>query len=139
MEFTSSPHHGNNLCGELLVLWSDYSRGENNESSVGKTIESIELDLLLCFKNQGWSFSSISSKVFESDHELDLKGFSYCAFPWTIKTGGWGAEDMEFPGTSKKQCKCGISRGWLKAKLNFQGWPRKNICSLFFVLNFQGT
>ena len=30
--------------------------------------------MILCFKNQGWSFIFFSSKVFESDYELDLKG-----------------------------------------------------------------
>ena len=38
MEFTScSPYQGHNLRWKLLNLWSDYSRGENNESSVCKT------------------------------------------------------------------------------------------------------
>ena len=57
--------------------------------------------MILCSKNQGWSFSSFSSKakVFESDHELDLKGFSYWAIPGKIETG---VEDMEFPGVSNK-------------------------------------
>ena len=80
MEFTSRPE-GHNLCGKLLVLWSDYSRGENT------------YQIILCFKNQGWSFSSFSSKVFDSDHELDLKGwkvfhiFFYCLTGLNIE--GW--------------------------------------------------
>ena len=38
MEFTScSPYQGHNLRWKLLNLWNDYSRGENNESSVCKT------------------------------------------------------------------------------------------------------
>ena len=51
MEFTfCSPYQGHNLCGKLLVLWSDYSSGENNESSVGKKqnlepLKLLELDL----------------------------------------------------------------------------------------------
>ena len=38
MELTScSPYQGHNLRGKLLALGSDYSRGENNELSAGKT------------------------------------------------------------------------------------------------------
>ena len=33
--------------------------------------------MILCFKNQDWSFNSFLSKVFEPDHELDLKCFPY--------------------------------------------------------------
>ena len=36
---SSSPYHEHNLYGKLLVLWSDYSREENNESTVCKTTE----------------------------------------------------------------------------------------------------
>ena len=51
------------------------------------------------------------------------------------KTNKQGVENMEFPAVIR-EIACGISRGSLKMKWNFQGWPRKNNVEFPGVLDF---